>query len=155
VERASVTANFRRNQKQQSPQHNLHGNMTKSNTEPMEDPVPTISPLRTTAFRFVLRRTSRGNLSTEAKRQLVMDALFLENELNKEKVARLRAKLAPGARSMNALKYNSKMLAEHYQISVPTVKRIVKLGKAFSALEEKPRPGRPPTLTTNHVRCFR
>jgi len=118
----------------------------------MEDQVPTISPLRTTAFRFVLRRNSRGNLSIEAKRQLVMDALFLENELNKEKVARLRAKLAPGARSMNALRYNANRLAEHYQISVPTVKRIRKLGKAFSTMEEKPRPGRPPTLTKNHVR---
>jgi len=125
--------------------------MTQFNEEPKQDQVPTITPLRTTAFRFALRRNFRGNLSTEAKRQLVLDALFLENELNKEKVARLRAKLTPGARSMNALRYNAKRLAQHYQISVPTVKRIVKLGKAFSTMEEKPRRGRPPTLTMSHV----
>jgi len=57
-----------------------------------------ISPVRTNAFRFALRESnqSHGTLSGEARRQLLLDAQFLETELLKNKVHRLRNAQATG-----------------------------------------------------------
>ena len=112
-----------------------------------------ISPVRTNAFKFALRESNQSNatLSGEARKQLLLDAQFLETELLKNKVHRLRNAHATGVPSKNALKYNAKLLAQHYQISTRTVRRILRRGRTSSVLDAKHRPGRPVTTTVSHV----
>ena len=115
--------------------------------------IPVISPIRSTNFEFQLFKSNnsrRSELTDDAKRNLYEDALYLEAEVVRERLHRVRLGTR-GNLGNGRLKCDMKRIASHYQVSVLTVSRIIKKGNTHVSTQSRKRPGRKKKLTPSKV----
>lgn len=110
-----------------------------------------IHSLRSQDFTFQLKKSAKplSTLTDMARKHLYEDYLYLQTEEQKRRVEELKM----GGKIDNRGKgsFDGKLLAAHYQISLPAMYAIVKRGRTSPDTAAKKRPGRKKMMTFSMV----